>query len=107
MPLKTVYRVAHIRRQGVSASRKPGETEEFGTGARVRPENTTIYACQDLTARLPNASHHHAEMLSLDDDCDSHRLQALNHRVGNLGSQALLHLWTARQNIDDARQLAD
>src|SRR6478752_7000600 len=54
---------------------------------------------------LADATHRHAQVLGLDDDDDALDVEVLDHRVGDLGREALLHLGAPGVDLDEAGEL--
>ena len=58
-------------------------------------------------AGLADAAHGHAQVLALDDDDDTSGAGDLGHRVGDLGGQPLLDLWTLGEAVDQTGDLRE
>ena len=54
---------------------------------------------------LLDPAHRHAQMLGLDHHEDTSGLERPLDRVGDLGREPLLHLWTLREHVDDPGDL--
>src|SRR5436190_11409335 len=54
---------------------------------------------------LAHAADRHAQVLGLDDDDDAARLQPVLECIRHLARQSFLHLWPAREQVDQPREL--
>jgi len=80
------------------------EVEELRARAGIIPEPTEQSGGNGERVLLFNAPHHHAEMLSFDDDTDALSADELLKRRGNLLGHAFLDLQAASVNFHQARK---
>src|SRR5688572_10070465 len=103
---RTSHLPARRRRRGFGGAAAMDELEELGARPRILVEHTTHRARDRDRILLLDAAHGHAQMGRLDDDRDAERLELLHQRLGDLRREPLLHLQPAREDVDDAGDLA-
>ena len=82
------------------------EREEFVAGLDFITKYSQHGAGRCNGVLFFDTPHHHAEVFCLDDDADPVRIQEGVQGFGNLLREALLHLETAREHLNDPRKLA-
>src|SRR3569623_3269406 len=98
--------VCHLRRKPARHSLTPDQLHELHARAGVGLETAAHRAAQGRAVLLLASAHHHAKVPGLYHHADAARFQNLHQTVGDLRSPALLHLQPAREDVDDARDLA-
>src|SRR5688572_4015280 len=81
------------------------QVEEFLARLRIVPEHAAQCGRDGLGVLFLYSAHHHAQMVSFDDDADTEWIQNLAQGFGNLLGETLLHLKSLGENVDDAREL--
>src|SRR2546423_5511167 len=79
--------------------------EVFGTCSRVLLELTEQARSFHDRVLFFDAAHHHAKVFRFDHDPNAAWFQTFHQRVGDLNCELFLDLQTARENIDNARDL--
>src|SRR6185503_1890452 len=84
------------------------EDEAHGLCARGRVPQLSANSRGDCAcARLSDAAHRHAEVLTLEDRDDSERLEDLGESVRDLGRQPLLHLRATCEDVYEPSKLGE
>src|ERR1700692_1543396 len=83
------------------------QAEELSTCARVVADESVKRRGHGLGARLLHAAKGHAQVLGLEHDADSLRLQLLVEAGGDLGRKPLLELEIACEQLNHAGQLRE
>ncbi len=81
------------------------QSDELFPGHLVRAKGTEHSTGGDPRVLFLHAAHAHAQVLGSDNHADPIRVQFFHERVGNLGSEPLLHLQAARIDLDQAGDL--
>src|SRR5438552_974891 len=82
------------------------QVEELGSGARVAAEGAEHARGHHVAARRLDPPHLHAQVARLHDDTDTPGGERLVERLGDLPGQLLLELQAVREDLDEARDLA-
>src|SRR4051794_15618925 len=77
---------------------------------RLGPGRRVVHLAADrrgdgARAGLAHAPHGHAQVLRLDHDDHTARIQGPHERIGHLRGQPLLHLWALGEDVDETGQL--
>ena len=84
-----------------------GEPQELVAGHRALAKLAAQCGGDRLGVLLLDAAHHHAQVDRLHHDADAAGSEHLVDRPGYLLGEPLLHLETAREDLDEARQLRE
>src|SRR6266550_3953257 len=83
------------------------QPQEFVPGLRILQQRAPQGARDRLGVLLLDAAHHHAEMVRLDHDTHTARLEYVHERVRHLVGESLLHLEPAGKHLDHAWDLGE
>src|SRR5436190_15278449 len=95
-----------VVRRSNTAARRVRQCEKLLARPLIGAKQAAYRARDRLRVLLFDAAHHHAQVVRLDDDANTLRLEDVVDRARDLLGEPLLDLEPTREHLDESRQLA-